>query len=361
MKNKIVNKVFILILSLLIIAYCIVLCSDAVSVKVGIDEAVNRCLNVIIPSLFAFMAVSQFIVSSGIYIIISKPFYFLSKYVMGIPPQLFFVFLMGSLAGYPIGVKLLSDMVNNEKIDKRTAEIMSAFCYCGGPAFYSGTIGLAIFSSVKIGMLVFLSIIISNFLSCIFISHIAKPKLLKSDDKINISSQLFTNSIVSAGKSLFTICIMIVFFSTIMSTLDSFHIFSNIQQLTDCSSNTVVLVKSALEITSLTQITGHPYNLLPYITAICSFGGVCVLLQVAALNKNSFSLKAFFVARIPCAMLSGVICRLLEKYFIPSSVEALSVSNKVFVKVNNFIPSICLILMILLLNYKKRLVISKTV
>lgn len=104
-------------------------------VKLGISEAVDRCMNIIIPSLFVFMALSQILVSSGLYYCVSMPFYPISRFIMGIPPQLFFVFLLGNTAGYPVGVKLLSDLCQRKIISQRTAKIMSCFCCCGGLLF----------------------------------------------------------------------------------------------------------------------------------------------------------------------------------------------------------------------------------
>lgn len=220
MKKQVIKSVVTVLLALVIVIYCIILIAAGVEVKTGIDIAIERCLNVIIPSLFAFMALSSFVVSSGLYGIISKPFSIFFKYIMGIPPQIFFVFLMGSVAGYPIRIKLLSDLVKEGKINKRTAKIMSVSCFCGGPAFYSGTIGLAIFGNINAGLLIFVSITISNFVISTFMGHFFKPKINSQSTKMDFSAQIFTNSVTSAGKSLFTICILIIFFSTIMSVFD---------------------------------------------------------------------------------------------------------------------------------------------
>jgi hypothetical protein len=56
-----------------------------------------------------------------------------------------------------------------------------------------------------------------------------------------------------------------------------------------------------------------------------------------------------------------VICRLLSGYFLPTTVDVVAFDGEILVNFNNFTPSICLILMILLLNFKKRLVIYKRI
>ena len=110
MLKRLAKELCVYILAGVVIWFCIITISGGESVKLGISEAVDRCMNIIIPSLFVFMALSQILVSSGLYYCVSMPFYPISRFIMGIPPQLFFVFLLGNTAGYPVGVKLLSDL-----------------------------------------------------------------------------------------------------------------------------------------------------------------------------------------------------------------------------------------------------------
>ena len=156
MLKRLAKELCVYILAGVVIWFCIITISGGESVKLGISEAVDRCMNIIIPSLFVFMALSQILVSSGLYYCVSMPFYPISRFIMGIPPQLFFVFLLGNTAGYPVGVKLLSDLCQRKIISQRTAKIMSCFCCCGGPAFYSGTVGLAVFGCTGAGIAVFI-------------------------------------------------------------------------------------------------------------------------------------------------------------------------------------------------------------
>lgn len=358
MYRKILKEVFLYITAGFIIWYCCILIINGVSIKEGITEAIERCLNVIIPSLFAFMAMSEIITESGLYSKISAPFALVSKYILKIPPQLFFIFLLGNIAGYPVGIKLLSSMTQKKQISKRTAEIMSCFCYCGGPAFYSGTIGIAVFGNTRAGIIIFLSIVITNLLMSAVLCRIFKIEENSFKKEISISPQLFTDSIISAGKSLFTICILVVFFSTVMSAAEHYRIFEILQSL-GFSENAVTLFKSLLEITAISELSGQPFGLLPMAAAVCSFGGICVIIQVIALNKKAFPLKMFMASRLVSALLSAVFCNILSEFILPDSIPAAAITKSCFVKTDNFIPSICLILMILLLMMKKRLAFSK--
>ena len=360
MIKKLLKELCLYILTGVILWLCIVSVSGGETIRQGITEAVSRCVNVIIPSLFVFMALSDILSSSGLYYCLSMPFYPISRSVMGIPPELFFIFLFGNTAGYPVGVRLLSDMCRKKLVTKRTAKLMSCFCCCGGPAFYSGTVGLAVFGCTGAGMAVFVSILAANFLTAIVLGRMIKEEKASTKPKFRLDGAVFTDSVISAGKSLFVICLMIVFFAAFMSALEYCRAFSLLKDAFSLSDNCLVLIKGCLEITSLTELSGSPFYLLPAVAAVCAFGGLCIMVQIAAMDI-SFSLVPFFLSRISCSALSAVICRFVYPMFIPNSVSTAVTDNVKFVKVNNFIPSVCLIMMILLLTLKKRLAFSKTI
>lgn len=327
--------------------------------------AIKRCLNVIIPSLFAFMTLSDFLIKSGLFVYVAKPFKIISKYILKMPEELFFVFLIGNFAGYPVGIKLLGDMVKKRQISKKTAEISACFCCCGGPAFYTGTVGLGLFGNTKIGLAVFLSIVSANFISAFFLCRIFRLKALKaerSSTEINADFSLLTDSVLNAGKGLFTICTMIVFFSASLSVMEYFGLFNAIKKISGVDEN---LIKSFFEITFITTLKNPEYKILPLITAICSFGGLCVIMQIFAVNAENaenekrISLKYFLLSRPLNACLSAIIFCGISRYVIPDTLPAISSDEKFLVNINNFSASICLILMILLLKYKKRVVISE--
>lgn len=77
-----------------------------------------------------------------------------------------------------------------------------------------------------------------------------------------------------------------------MSSLEYCGVFSFLKNTFSLSENGLVLVKSCLEITSLAELSGSPFYLLPFIAAVCSFGGLCVMIQIAALGVD-FSLVPF--------------------------------------------------------------------
>ena len=353
MTKKIITEIFAYILAALAVWCCIIFVKDESFVQREIISAIQRCLNIIIPSLFAFMALSGIIISSKIYKYICKPLYPISKYIFNMPNELFFVFLLGNVAGYPVGSKLLVQLVKENRITKSSAGILNCFCYNGGPAFYIGTIGLSVFGNSSVGIIIFLSIITANSVVAVILNRILKLKYIASDEKLSLTSDVLIDSVISAGKSMFVICTTIIFFSALMALAESNGLFNILSSL-GLSENQCTLTKSIFEISYLSQLSGTPYAFIPYAAAICSFGGICVLTQIKAIVGKTYSLKYFFVARIFASALSFFTCKLIINHCQPEILTAVSTKAQIVTQPDNIVPSLCLVAMISIIFMHKK-------
>lgn len=353
MTKKILKELFNYILGGFLIWCCIILIKHQGAIHQAIFNAILRCLNIIIPSLFAFMVLSSIIISSKLYTYISKPFYLITKFILAIPNQLFFVFLMGNISGFPIGAKLIRQLLEENKINKKTAEILICSCYGGGPAFFIGAIGMTLYGTTNVGIIIFISIVSANILTAMILNRSFKISFKTETKNITLNSDNIVNSIISAGKSMFIICVTIIFFAVVVAILESnglFQFFSNI----GFSESQCTLIKSILEISNLSELKNAGFNLLPQITAICSFGGICVLMQIKAIVGKAYSLKNFFISRVASAITSGFICKMILHFFMPKSIYTVAVNPQPIITSNNVIPSVCLIGMIMIVYLNKK-------
>ena len=74
------------LLSLAIVIVCIMLLIFSKECADGAFSGIEMCINVLIPSLFPFMAVSSFTVKSGISDFLGKPFGKIMKSIFGLSP-----------------------------------------------------------------------------------------------------------------------------------------------------------------------------------------------------------------------------------------------------------------------------------
>lgn len=342
--KNIAISVFIIGISILTLIY-----SEKISS--AIISSVERCIRVVIPSLFAFMVISSVIIKSGMHRYFSKPFRFISKQILHINENLFSVFLISFTGGYPVGAKNLTELYDNNEISKKEAERMMSFCYMPSPAFVMGISYPILYSSKKAGIIIYLSIAISTILFAVISGFFVKVQNdNKSEYKIKISSETIISSVESSAVSLFKICIMIIFSSVIIAFIEI--LLSEI----GINKNFCVLGNSFIEITSLSRLEKDIFRLLPFITALFSFGGISVIMQIKAITGNRFSFRYFFISRIIIAFLSAVVSEIAVKFIIITvSKEAIYIGSRE----NSILPSLILIIMIIYLLWDKKTVAKR--
>ncbi len=343
-----------LILGALAILYAFFLIVFVKDIGAAAENSVKGCLEVMIPSLYAFMVISGFIVSSNLYAVLGKPFGLISRYIFRIPEEYFSVFLIGSIGGYPVGAKLLAELYKENKIDRETAERMLSYCYLAGPAFICSIAGVKLFSSLKTGLVIFASVFCANMiLGAIKGIGRSVPERSSKKAEPDLSMERLIDSVYSGAKGMLTICAIIVFFSSIICILDKLNIIKAIALFISKITyldypDSVASVRAFIEISNITQLTAGNSRLIPVAAALLSFGGICVTLQVKGFVSGVLSTKCFYFNRIISSIISYFLCKI---FIIVSGADAVLVSapEKYVYRHNSLIPSVFLLIMTILL------------
>ena len=318
----------------------------------AIGESIMRCLNVVIPSLFAVMAVSSLIVKSGILTLIPKCFGRISRFLFGIEGNILPIFIFGMFAGYPVGVKMLCDEYSAGRITKKRAEILSGLCFGAGPAFIFGCISGQLYSSDGAGKVILLSNICANLLLLLIMSPYLRKTASVSAVKreFRFSAEIFTESVAQSGRAMADICIMItifsvinVFFIRIGAAATVGELLMKLPSLDRISGEALVAALS--DVTNVSVFPRGDWLLLPYISGLVSFGGVCVMFQLSAAAGRRISIAPLVIMRCTAAVMSGFVCRLIMPFFMEH--ETAEVSAVVVEKVRSStpVPSLMLIIM----------------
>ena len=69
----------------------------------SVENSINRCMTLIIPSMFIFMCITSFITNSGLHRFLGRPLRFISEKLFRIPEEGLAVFILSMIAGYPAG------------------------------------------------------------------------------------------------------------------------------------------------------------------------------------------------------------------------------------------------------------------
>jgi hypothetical protein len=330
--KKIIAAVFIILLLFALVF-------DTKNMTDSIRSSVETCLYTIIPALFGFMAISSYLIKSGLFRILFKPVYLLLRHIIKLSEEEFGIFLLSLFGGYPIGAKLLAD---NTKMRTESAPLL-AFCYCPSPGFVISVVGLGLFSNPQAGLLVYFS----NVLACVLIAIILNFKrknITTAHGNPPLRLNAFTPAVLSASSALFPVCAVVVAFGLIKGALQ----FIGIQHLLGEAASAYIF--AALEITGTSSLAPNP-ALLPLIAALFSTGGLCILMQIPALFNDKIPLRGFFLWRIPAAILSALFCRLLMPFIDFTAYISVSTGgvSALPTEAGSPIASVCLLIMAVIL------------
>lgn len=308
------------------------------SVKEAAAEGINRCIFVVIPSLYAMMTASAILMKSGL---ISSAARFLkpvSKLFFGINGELGGILLFSLIAGYPVGAKMIYSVYTEGRISKRGAEILSGFCFGSGAAFVFGCAA----SSAAVGGV----ILLSNILADLLLAAILTRYLLRNchttevKGKISLNPETLNDCIVSSGRSMFEVCLCVIIFSVISEMLKVYNILPIIAKFLPLGMGESVL-RAVLDVTAISGVSAR----LPVVSALISFGGVCVFLQISAIFRGKLSVLPLMLIRIAAAILSGVICRLIMPLIISDkAVDVFAITRRLHSETSP-IPSVMLMIM----------------
>lgn len=319
----------------------------------SISESIGVCLDVIIPSMFVFMVLSSYIIDEGIYKAIFSPIYFLLKRILPLNKELFSIFLLSLIGGYPTGIKLLHERIAENNNYHEIYERMAAVCYCVSPVFAVNIIGYGIYGSTEAGVAVYISNVLSCFILAVFTARSIRQKSISSDSdntyQINPKGLIFCINI--ASKALLMICAVIICFNSVMTVADCL--------LEKLGVLTPEIVSGFFEISNLTKITSPSPVLLPVFSFISSFGGICVLAQTAALAGKGFSLKYFFIGRLICGALSAFLTYIIMNIWEISVGSSAGMSGYTYVFNQNKLVVLLLIVMCAIIFIKTEKIFKK--
>ena len=153
------------LLGLLVLCTCF-----AGQIQAELQTAVNRCLTVIIPSLYAMMILSQLFLESGAWQALARPLRRFSTALFGLPESYFALLLLSQFAGYPVGASMLCTLTKQGVLSKEDASRLLCVCYGGGPAFLLGLLG-TVSCRRTCFLLIFSANLFANLLLCFLLFH----------------------------------------------------------------------------------------------------------------------------------------------------------------------------------------------
>lgn len=332
------KKILMVIISISLCIYCLLFPE---SVKSASALGIERCVSVIIPSLYAMMTASALLIGCGIISAAGRYISPVTRLIFGMNGETGAIFLFSMIAGYPVGAKMICSLYDRGRLPKKSAEILSGLCFGSGTAFIFGCAG----SSVEAGKLIFLSNILANIITAIILSpYMRKISVPDAKEKTVFSTNILNDSIVSSGRSMFSVCLCIIIFSVFSAILRDLGILRIISGMLPYKQGEE-LICAILDVTAVSEISAD----IPIISALLSFGGICVFFQIMSIFRGKLYVMPLILMRCITGVLSYGICRILMPYFITSDAEyVFAVAGRLYREASP-VPSIMLMIMTFLL------------
>lgn len=298
----------------------------------GVREGIKVALELVVPSMFLFLILSNAIIRSRARELAARPFRFLARRVFRIPERETAVVILSLVGGYPVGAKLLGDAVREGRLSPSEAERMLAYCVNCGPAFLVSGVGAALFDSLALGIELYLSQIAAcllvGFLSSLRfesgrLTRLPPPSRSRpAGGEYAAGAVLVVGAVGDAVRSMASICGFVVAFSSLLPVLRLL--------LAGLSPEAACVVQGFLEVTSGCNGLSACVTLDRVLLAavFTAFGGVCVHLQVCAmLHGSGVRMKRFLLWRPLYTLVSAAVTKLLL-LLTPRVADCISLSRE---------------------------------
>ena len=275
------------------------------------------CATALIPSLFPFMIISELIIKSGIGQKLSRLFRLPMRLLFGVSGSASSALILGALCGFPIGTLTLVKMLDKSEIDKRELERIMTFCNVPGAAFIISTLGASLLGNIKLGILIYASILISSVIigiTCRFIYKKDRPRSQAvCSVKARITATDFTDSVRSSTLSILNVCAYVLFFSTLVGCIGSTITKFNLPEAMLSAIFGIFEMSSGVASASALPNREHAVIMSAF---IAGWSGISVHFQlISVASGRNISFKPYLIAKIFQGTLSALITFLAIKIF----------------------------------------------
>lgn len=310
-------------------------------------EAIDMCLETIVPSLFPFFVCSGLLIYSGLSETLAKICRPVMQPLFNINGSGAAALVLGIISGYPLGAITACQLYESGYLSKSETERLLAFCNNSGPLFILGAVGSAIYANRTIGIVLYLSHIFAaitvGILFRFYHSESHKAPIYNINQPERPFSEVFSQVLTNSISSILTVCGAVIFFSVATNILTAKipeenifkALFTGIMELT---GGTFIISRSSLSLTTKLVLSAF----------IVGFAGICVHLQVIAIVKKQYlSLTPYIFGKLLHGVFSAGYTLCYFSIFPPS--ETVFKSTSAAIDAGFYISSLYSVISLILL------------
>ena len=254
----------------------------------GIDEGIALCIEVLVPSLFLFMALTAYLIASGAASILAAPLRELSRLLFRLPPESMTAILLAVLGGYPIGAGCAAMLYEEGILSESEAAKTAYIAVASGPGFLLNYIGRSLLNNPSAGNILLGAQAVGVIVTGIIVGRsVSSAPPTRRSGVSRSEGNALVQAVHAAGYATFSMCATVLLFSAVIEVV-----------MTVSDPAAADIVAPLIEITTGCRRICTRVPL--YITAFCvGFGGIAVHFQIFARLKGIRISKAlFFLFRI---------------------------------------------------------------
>lgn len=288
----------------------------------GVKKGINLCLYTLMPSMYPFMILSSFIISSSLAEKSELVFSLVTKKILNLPGICGVIIILSMIGGLPVGAKAVEDAYDRGCISRAVGQRLLTFCINPGPAFVITSVGFYFLNSRLAGVIIYISLVLSSltigFLTRFIFQSDGGYIYNKKEKAAQITpfSVSLVNSVGAAIRSIINVSAWVILFSCIIELIGLFPL----------SDGTELFISGITEMTNGVKAASGKVP-MPIIAGIIGFTGICGQMQIMpTVIKLKMPLKYFLAARVINAALATVVSMLLLDVF-SVSVETVTMGH----------------------------------
>ena len=296
------------------VLFIFLLLTNPVNSKTLVNTGLTTWYKHMIPSLFPFMVLSGFLLRSGLSMQIASLLNPILGRLFQLSPNCIYIIVMGFLCGFPMGANVIAESLSLNRISRREADLLLAFCNNIGPVYFISfafaacpILSLGTTLSIMYGIPLLYGLILrhTRYRDIPYIK--ASPNLKHPYRDLNSYNNTY-NYLDSFQESLQKSITSIV-------TLGGYMVIFNVLQLPLYNSfykvpeNILCILKGLIEINSgISAIALHSELYIVVYTIFLPFCGLCCFFQTYAMIKDTpLSLSKYFLHKITQTLTSAFV------------------------------------------------------
>ena len=304
------RKIKYILLTLIIILFII-----------NIDIVIDSCktslvlfINKVFVCVFPFVILSDILLYYDYHIFLQRVF---GKYIsklFNIDPSVSIIFILSIFTASPTNSIYIKDMLDNKQIDTYTAQRILSFTYFSSIPFVIGTIGITLFKSFKIGLILYILMLIHNVMIGILLrndntSYNPNKMAIIKDKNIFV---VLKKSILKAIESSLIILGNLIIFTIVTNIILKYINLSDI---------TTSILCGLLEITNgIVKVSNLNINIIYKVlltSFLLNFSSLSILFQsFSILNNYNINIKKILMIRLVFSIISLIEAFITITYII---------------------------------------------